>query len=186
MVLEKATVMRRRLRGAAWESVLVLMLSGGLLNGCVGFAERDEERVATQELQLQKHVEMLDKWGAEILEQVPVEDTVEVYPNFGNAGPASDGYEPWPKLYVWRQGVELRPDEVRTPTALAAELEPWLESQGWKRAGGDERFPREDRRRFDYMRGPYHLIVEAYTVEPPMAQSLNFSIVSPATDPEGG
>lgn len=186
MALKEATGVCRRLRGAAWETVLVLVFAVGLLNGCVDFTEREEKRVATQELQLQKHIELLDKWGAEILEQVPVEDTVEVYPSFGNAGPASDGYEAWPKLYVWRQGVELRPDEARTPTALATELEPWLESQGWKRAGGDERFPREDRRRFDYMRGPYHLIVEAHTVEPPMAQSLNFSIVSPATDPEDG
>lgn len=142
--------------------------------------------MAAQERQLQVHIEWIDKRGEEILAEVPLGDVEETYPNFGGVRLASDGYEPLPKLYVWRQGVELRPDEVRTPTALAAELEPWLESQGWERAGGAERFPRENRKRFDYMRGPYHLIVEAYTVEPPMAQSLNFSIVSPATDPEDG
>ena len=144
----------------------------------------EEESVAVQEAQLKALIAQADDWGGEIVAQIPVSEVEEIYPNMGGSRGAGDDYEQWPRYYYWFQGVDLLPDGPRSPTAVADDLEPWLQRQGWQRneeaefPAGQESFER------DYFRDGYHLIVEVYTEEPPMAQAINFKIVTPQTDPD--
>ena len=66
----------------------------------------------------------------------------------------------------------------------AARLSQWLEGRGWERNEGSEFPPREESFERDYYRDGYHLVVEVYTEVPPRAQSINFMIVTPQTDPD--
>jgi hypothetical protein len=147
------------------------------------------ERVASQEAQLREYVEQADAWGgggAEIIVQIPEAEVENVTQNLGGSRQASDLYEDWPKYYYWDQIVSLLPDGPRTPAQLADDLEPWLEEQGWQRDRAREFPPGKESFTRDYRRGAYTLAVEVYTVPPPHAQSISFSIVTPNTDPDRG
>ena len=177
----------RRTRAKALASAIALgamaVVLAGILAGCTT-PQREAEKVAAQAAQLKAFINQADTWGAEIIAQVREEDIRILRPNTGGAREAGDLYREWPKYYYWRQGVILKPDAQHTPEQLADELEPWLEQQGWQRSTsaepprGGEFFIR------DYFRGPYHLEVEVYTVPLERAQTVNFVIVTPATNPD--
>jgi len=154
-----------------------------LTTGCATSEPRKAEAVATQEVQLQEFIDQADAWGADIIAQAPEEEAEDIYENFGGSREAGANYEEWPKYYYWAQGVDLYPDGPRTPTEFADGLEPWLEKQGWVRNLDRESSPGKESFLRDYARGRYSLEVEIYTVSPPQAQSLNFTIVTPRTDP---
>jgi len=153
-----------------------------MLSGCGLLEARQAEAVANQGIQLQKFIEQADAWGADIVAQVPAPEASQISENIGGSRQAGANYEEWPKYYYWSQIVELHPD-ARTPTEFADGLEPWLEEQGWERNIDSGSSPGEESFVRSYSRGRYSLAVEIYTVSPPQAQSLNFSIVSPDTDP---
>ena len=142
-----------------------------------------------QENQLRRYAEQADAAGAEIVAQI---DANEIAPdsepsnNYGGVRKASEYGVEWPKYYYWAAIVVLRADGPRTPTDVANDLQPWLEKQGWKRDESREFPPGEESFARDYFRDGYHLVVEAYTEPPPQAQSLQFMIVTPHTDPERG
>jgi len=154
-----------------------------VLTGCAMSESRKAEVVASQEIQLQEFIDQADAWGADIIAQAPKEEVEDIFENFGGSRQAGANYEEWPKYYYWAQGVDLYPDGPRTPTEFADGLEPWLEKQGWVRNLDKEFPPGRDSYVRDYVRGRYSLAVEVYTVAPPQAQSLNFTIVTPQTDP---
>ena len=168
-------------------AVLAVVATGivlSLLSGCGISESRQAEAVAAQEVQLREFVDQADDWGADIIAQAPVSETESILENFGGSRQASANYEEWPKYYYWAQGIDLHLDGPRTPTEFADDLEPWLEEQGWVRRRDDSSPGKESFWR-DYTRGRYVLEVEIYTVTPPQAQSLTFSIVTPSTDPDG-
>jgi hypothetical protein len=156
-----------------------------MLPGCVGMSA--EERVAVQEEQLVEMVAQADGWGGEIIAQIPVaeHEPAAESRNMGGSRQASD-YEEWPKYYYWDPIIVLRAEGARTPTEVADDLEPWLEAEGWERNEGSEFPPGEESFERDYYREGYHLVVEVYTEAPPRAQSINFTIVTPQTDPDHG
>jgi hypothetical protein len=154
-----------------------------VLSGCGLVEARQAEVVAFPEVQLQEFIEEAAGWGAEIMAQIPAEEAESVSGQLGGTRKASDDYEEWPKYYYWAQRVDLHLDGPSTPTEFADELEPWLEKQGWVRNLDKEFPPGRDSYVRDYVRGRYSLAVEVYTVSPPQAQSLNFRIVTPQTDP---
>ncbi len=174
-----------RVRGKLVVSVLVSVALAGALAGC-GSEQREAEQVASQETQLQEYVEQADALGAEIIAQIPEAEVENVTQNLGGSRQASDLYEDWPKYYYWDQIVSLLPDGPRTPAQLADDLEPWLEEQGWQRDRAREFPPGKESFTRDYRRGAYTLAVEVYTVPPPHAQSISFSIVTSNTDPDRG
>ncbi|MBQ3360084.1 MAG: hypothetical protein IJG47_14460 [Microbacterium sp.] len=140
--------------------------------------------MTVQEAQLKEFVERADAWGAEVLVQIPSSEIELVSDNAGGARKASDYYEEWPKYYYWDQIVVLHADNVRSPSEVADDFEAWLEGRGWERNEGSEFPPREESFERDYYRDGYHLVVEVYTEVPPRAQSINFMIVTPQTDPD--
>ncbi|MGO4782667.1 hypothetical protein [Cryobacterium sp. W22_MBD10_FK3] len=152
------------------------------LSGCAVSESRKAEVVASQEVQLQEFIDEAAGWGAEIMAQIPAEEAESVSGQLGGTRQASDDNEEWPKYYYWAQRVDLHLDGPRTPTEFADELEPWLKEQGWVRNRDKELSPRKDSFVRDYARGRNSLAVEVYTVSPPQAQSLNFTIVSPQTE----
>ncbi|WP_146073409.1 hypothetical protein [Cryobacterium sp. N22] len=153
-----------------------------VLSGCGSSEAPPAEAVVSQEDQLQVFVEQADAWGADIIAQAPEEEAKAIYENFGGSRQAGADYAEWPQYYYWAQGVDLYPDGPRTPTEFADDLEPWLEDQGWVRNLDSEFSPGEESYVRGYVRGRYSLEVEVYTVTPPQAQSLNFTIVTPDTD----
>ena len=155
-----------------------------LLSGCAMSESRKAEVVASQEIQLQEFVDQAAGWGADIIEQIPAEEAESISGQLGGTRQASDNYEEWPKYYYWAQRVDLHPDGPQTPTEFADGLEPWLEEQGWVRNRDSEFSPRKDSFVRDYGRGRYSLAVEVYTVTPPQAQTVNFRIVTPQTNPD--
>ncbi|WP_348790016.1 hypothetical protein [Leifsonia sp. NPDC080035] len=154
------------------------------LSGCGLSPEQEARQVANQQAQLAALIVRADGWGAEILAQVPEGEIETVTKNIGGVSIASDYYEEWPKYYYWMQLIDLRPDGPRTPTQVADDLEPWLHSHGWKRYKEHERPPAKDRFKHYYVREGYLLGVEAYTVPPPRAQTIGFTILTPETDPD--
>lgn len=150
------------------------------LSGC-GLSE--EERTAVQEGQLREFVEKAEAWGADIVAQVPETEVELLSENVGGSRGARDYGEEWPKYYYWAQIVVLHPEGPRSPTQVADDLIPWLEAEGWERNKDSEFPPSEETFERDYYRDGYHLIVEVYTIPPPHAQKLTFTIVTPATDP---
>ena len=171
--------MHRILRKVAVTLVALTMVVG--CSGCVS-EEREAELVEQRETQLAELIAQADAWGAEIFVQVPEDEAEVVNRNVGGVRQASDHYRDWPKYYYWSQSVDLYADGPRSPEEFIDDLEPWLEEEGWERNRDREFPPGEDSFRRDYFRGPYHLVVEVYTVEPPKAQTIMFSIVTPSTD----
>jgi len=155
-----------------------------LLSACGSQPQLSEEdRVAVQETQLAEFIQRADGWGAEIVANVPASEVETLYPNMGGSRGAGENYEQWPRYYYWFQGIDLLAEGARSPSAVADDLEPWLKRQGWERNTDVEFPPGQERFERDYFREGYHLIVEVYTEEPPMAQAINFKIVTPQTDP---
>ena len=145
-----------------------------------------EEQVVVQEQQLDEFISQADRWGEEILAQIPASELdpeSEASPG-GGVRAANDDYEEWPKFYYWNRNVELKSEGVRTPTEIADDLEPWLAEQGWQR-NTDSEFPagKESFER-DYFREGYHLVVEVFTTPPPHVQKVRLMIVTPQTDPD--
>lgn len=136
-----------------------------------------------QESQLRGYVDQADAWGADIIARIPEAEIEDLCPNSGGLRQAGDLYAEWPKNYFWDQGVDLIPDGPRTPTQFADDLEPWLEEEGWVRDHDREFPPGKESFTRASSRGAYTLAVEIYTVAPPRAQTINFSIVRPTTDP---
>lgn len=165
--------------------MVFLALSAVLFSGC---ATSPEEAIPVQESQLEEYIAKADGAGAEILAQIPQEELLPDHDtgNLGGVRLVSDYYEEWPKYYYWAQIVVLKAEAPRTPTQVADDLEPWLEDQGWKRNTDSEFPPSEESFERHYYRDGYHLIVRAYTIPPPHAQKLMFTIVTPHTDPKGG
>lgn len=141
-----------------------------------------------QESQLEEYIAQADGAAAEIFAQIPEEELLpgQDTGNFGGVRLVSAYYEEWPKYYYWAQIVVLKADGPRTPTQVADDLEPWLEEQGWMRNTDREFPPSDESFERHYYRDGYHLIVRAYTIPPPHAQKLMFTIVTPHTDPSGG
>lgn len=171
-------MIRRRL-------VVGLALTGAVcaLTGCGLIAEQEARQVATQQAQLTTLISRADGWGAEIIAQIPEPEIKTLTDNIGGMRAASDYYKEWPKYYYWEQLAVLHPDGPRTPTQLADDLEPWLQDHGWKRYKAHERPPADDRFTRYYVQDGYLLGVEAYTVAPPRAQTVGFTILTPETDP---
>jgi len=165
--------------------VVGLALAGAVcaLTGCGPTAEQEARQVATQQAQLAALIDRADGWGAEILAQIPEPEIEAVTKNIGGPRLASDYYEEWPKYYHWHQFIDLYPRGPRTPTQLADDLEPWLQDHGWKRYKAHESPPADDRFKRFYVQDGYLLGVEAYTVAPPRAQTVGFTILTPETDP---
>lgn len=152
--------------------------------GCAAFHPlSSEEKVVVQEAQLKDFVTQANDWGADIIARVPPEeiDPAAESHNIGGVRKASD-YDEWPRYYYWDQILELKAEGARSPSEIAGDLEPWLEEEGWRRDKDSEFPPGEQSFERDYYRDGYHLVVEVYTVPPPQAQTLAFTIVSPQTD----
>ncbi len=141
-----------------------------------------------QENQLKQYAEEADAAGAEIVAQISESelDPAHQSRNIGGVRLVSAYYEEWPKYYYWAQIIELKAGGVRTPAQVADDLEPWLEEQGWMRNTDREFPPSDESFERHYYRDGYHLIVRAYTIPPPHAQKLMFTIVTPHTDPQRG
>lgn len=152
-----------------------------ILSGC-GMSVDDNTAVQTK--QLKELIAQADAWGAEVIAQVPASEVELLSDNVGGARGVSDYNQQWPRYYYFAQTVVLRADGPRTPTQMADDIEPWLEDQGWERNKGSEFPPDDDRFERDYYRDGYHIVVEVYTEPPPRAQSINFTIVTPQTDPD--
>ncbi|MFJ2369177.1 hypothetical protein [Microbacterium sp. NPDC087665] len=162
-------------------SLVAVVFAIAVLAGCGLSAE---EKVKVQEAQLKELIAQADAWGAEVIAQVPASEVELLSDNVGGARGVSDYNQQWPRYYYFAQTVVLRADGPRTPTQMADDIEPWLEDQGWERNKGSEFPPDDDRFERDYYRDGYHLVVEVYTEPPPRAQSINFTIVTPQTDPD--
>lgn len=163
--------------------LFVLFAAVAVLSGCGVSAE---ENIVAQDTQLKEAIAQADTWGGEITAQIPV---TEIEPesdahNIGGVRKTSDYGAEWPKYYYWAQIVELKQEGAMTPTQVADDLAPWLESQGWERNADSEFSPGKESFERDYYRDGYHLVVEVYTEPPPRAQSLHFTIMTPATDPD--
>jgi len=141
-----------------------------------------------QERQLEVYVAQADASGAEVIAQIAESELEPAHQsrNIGGVRQASEYYEEWPKYYYWAQIIELKAGGPRTPVQVADDLDPWVEKQGWERNTDSEFPPTEESFERDYYRDGYHLIIRAYTVPPPHAQKLMFTIVSPHTDPARG
>lgn len=170
-------------------AVLALSALVALLVGC-GHGEEPPNKGETgagmsQEEQLESYIHTADSWGVEIAAQIDADEIApdsEPSNNYGGVRKASDYGVEWPKYYYWAAIIVLREDGPRTPTAVADDLDPWLEAQGWERAEEREFPPGRDSFERDYFRDGYHLVVEVYTVPPPHAQKLQLMIVTPETD----
>ncbi len=172
-------------------AALALTALVALLVGCGQGEEPPNEgqtgKAMSQEEQLESYIHTADSWGAEIVAQI---DATEIKPdsepsnNYGGVRQASDYGVEWPKYYYWAAIITLRADGPRAPTDVAEDLHPWLENEGWKRDESREFPPGEESFERDYFRDGYHLVVEVYTEPPPQAQSLQFMIVTPETDPD--
>lgn len=164
--------------------MLAAALLLGTLAGCTG-AQKEVDQVSTQETQLSEYRDQANAWGADIMEQVPASEAKNIYPNMGGTREAGVMYEEWPKYYFWEQGADLLPEGPRSPEQLADDLEPWLKDQGWVRNTDAEAPAGKTSFTRGYQRDDYSLAIEVFTVEPPRAQTLNFTIVTPSTTPAG-
>ena len=167
-------------------AALAVVLTGVVLvlvSGCGMSESRKAEVVASQEVELREFIDQADAWGADIIAQVPAEETESMSGNAGGSRQAGDNYEQWPRYYIWHKFVELHPDGARTPTEFADDLEPWLEEQGWVQTREDV-LPRKGTIERGYSRGGYSLMLEAYTAVPPQAQLVALMIVTPRTNPD--
>ncbi len=149
--------------------------------GCATAQQSDTAVAADQQTQLDEYISPADLWGAEIMAQIPLDETATVYERLGGVRSTSSGSEEWPKYYFWSESVDLLLEDARTPTQLADDLEPWLGDEGWETVDNGFLFG-DDFFRRSYSRGEYSLTVEVYTVPAPSAQTLVFSIVAPDTD----
>lgn len=171
-------MMERRRAFAAMLSAILLV---GLLAGC-GSEERKAEQAVEQQAQLDRYMAQADTWGEEISAQIPAVEVEDAVPGGGGTRKASDSYAEWPKYYIWSENVDLKPGGPRTPSKLADDLEPWLESQGWVRNQKREFPPGKESFTRYYSRNHYTLMVEIYTWAPPKAQNIFFTIVTPDTN----
>ncbi len=158
-----ASVARRACRAAV---ALAVPLALAVSPGCAeSHLLSSNEKVVLQETQLKEFVAQANSWGADI----------------GGVRKANE-YEEWPKYYYWDQILELNSEGARAPSEMADDLEPWLEKEGWRRDEDAEFPPGEQSFERDYYRDGYHLVVEVYTLPPPQAQTIAFTIVTPQTD----
>lgn len=167
---------------------MLAVLAFGVGCSMTGCSVSGEEAIVMQESQLEEYIAQADGAAAEIFAQIPEEELLpgQDTGNFGGVRLVSAYYEEWPKYYYWAQIVVLKAEGPRTPTQVADDLEPWLEEQGWMRNTDREFPPSDESFERHYYRDGYHLIVRAYTIPPPHAQKLMFTIVTPHTDPSGG
>ena len=165
---------------------MFVVLAFGVACSIAGCTVSGEEAIVVQKNQLKQYAEQADAAGAEIVAQIPESELEPAHQsrNIGGVRLVSDYYEEWPKYYYWAQIIELKADGPRTPTQVADDLEPWLEEEGWKRNTDSEFPPSDESFERHYYRDGYHLIVRAYTIPPPHAQKLMFTIVTPHTDPD--
>ena len=148
-----------------------------------GSEERKAEQAVEQQTQLDAYITKADNWGEEIYARIPQDEVKNAIRGDGGVSKANGSYAEWPKYYVWDKLVTLKSDAPRTPTRLADDLEPWLESQGWVRNQNREMPPGKESFTRYYARDHYTLMVEVYTWVPPKAQNIFFTIVTPDTKP---
>lgn len=168
----------RRFAGA----VLLAVFAVGALAGCDSY-EGSPEQARIQQERLDEYIQTADRWGAEIVAQIPPAEIEEAHRGDAGVRKVVPEYQEWPKTYSWDSWVTMRQTDARTPVQMLDGLEPWLIQQGWMPSPTGETRGKESVQR-GYIRGVYVLMVEADTAPPPHAQTLSFRISSPATNKE--
>lgn len=166
-------------------AIAAVLAVGVICAGVTGCAseERKAAQVAQQQKQLDGYIAKADGWGEDILKQIPKSEIETANRVASGTREANTSYEEWPKYYNWDTMVDLKPVGARTPTAVADDLDLWLQAQGWERNLEREDPPNAEQFTRYYSREHYTLMVDVYIESPPRAQTISFSITTPSTRP---